>query len=86
MVICPAFCIYKSRKRGLNMSTSGIHIICKNDRENFIKEFNDYLENGSDKYLMAVCEEDTYHKMLAGNEARDRFAEKMVEIMEQNSG
>ena len=84
MVICPAFCIYKSRKRGLNMSTSGIHIICKNDRENFIKEFNDYLENGSDKYLMAVCEEDTYHKMLAGNEARDRFAEKMVEIMEQN--
>ena len=45
------------------MSTSGIHIICKNDRENFIKYFKNIRENGSDKYLMAVCEENTYHKM-----------------------
>ena len=66
------------------MGTPGVHILYKRDRENFIKEFNDYLEKGSEKYLLVLCEADTFRKESASEKARDKFAEQLVNIMEQN--
>ncbi|SEP78207.1 CDP-glycerol glycerophosphotransferase, TagB/SpsB family [Lachnospiraceae bacterium NE2001] len=66
------------------MSTGSIHIIYKKNREDFIREFNDYLDKGGEKYLLVISEMDTFKDERNDTEAARAFGEKLSQIMDQN--
>lgn len=61
-----------------------IHIIYKKDRDDFIDEFNGYLEAHAEGYLLVVSPDDTYKNEKTGEEEAERFAKKLAAVMDKN--
>ncbi len=61
-----------------------IHIIYKKDRENFISEFNSYLDKRPDGFLLIISPDDTYKNEQKGEAALNQFADKLARILERN--
>ena len=61
-----------------------VHIIYKKDRENFISEFNSYLDKRPDGFLLIISPDDTYKNEQKGEAALNQFADKLARILERN--
>ncbi len=57
-----------------------VHIIYKKDRENFISEFNSYLDKRPDGFLLIISPDDTYKNEQKGEAALDQFADKLAYV------
>ena len=61
-----------------------IHILKKKDRTNFINEFNNYLDQHSDGYLLVLSPMDTFKKEQKGEALEQEMAQKLAEILDLN--
>ena len=59
------------------------HIIYKQDRDNFIIEFNTYLDEHNDGYLLVVSPDDMYEKGRTGEAEAQKMADLLADIMDQ---
>ena len=62
---------------------SNIHIIYKSDRENFIEEFNTYLDEHSSGYLLVLSPEDTYGRGRQGENFEKEMADRLAEELDE---
>ena len=61
-----------------------VYILKKNDRDNFIIDFNNYLDSHQDGYLLVLSPLDTFRKELQGEALEKEMAQKLAEILELN--
>lgn len=61
-----------------------VYILKKNDRYNFIKDFNDYLDTHQNGYLLVLSPLDTFRKKLKGEAPEREMARKLAEILDLN--
>ena len=61
-----------------------IEILKKQDRDNFIKDFNNYLDTHPDGYLLVLSPLDSYKNEQKGEALEQEMAQKLAELLEQN--
>ena len=66
------------------MSNEKVHILYKEDRNNFIKEFNRYLDENSSGYLLVISPDDTFRAEKQGEAEVKWFSETLSELLDKN--
>ena len=66
------------------MDRDDIYILHKNDREKFIDEFNAYLDNHTEGYLLVLTPLDTFKSEKQGEVYEKEMAKKLAKLLDEN--